>query len=120
MSISIFKENGNIIGAFDDKKNFKIKTFHRILDTLINHGYFKTKKQCGTNIKEDLKLLYSETDYTFIYKDCKFEKITLILNEIEKIEIVRDQTENVFISYSLSTLNKPIEFLEVKDLYSSE
>ena len=121
MSVIIFKKNNNITGIFDDKKVFKTSSFHFILDILLGKQYFKTKKQCGVAIKEDLKLLYSEEDYTFIFKDCKFEKHTMKLNYIETINIPKQKIESdFFVFYTTLTLNKPIQMLEVESLYTNK
>ena len=119
MSIIILSMNGNNVGVFDDKKVFKTKSFHYILENLINRGYFKTKKQCGVKIKDDLKLLYDNDDYTFMYKDVKFSKIILELNELESIKIEKKVIDNnIFVIYTLQELTKPIAMLDVKDLYN--
>lgn len=119
MSVIIFKENDKIMGVFDDKKSFKNSSFHYILDVLIKKNYFNTKKQCGVNIKEDLKLLYSEENYAFIFKDYKFEKITMELNHIETINIPKQKIESdIFVFYTIATLNKPIQLLELESLYT--
>ena len=111
--------NGNNVGVFDDKKVFKTKSFHYILENLISKGYFKTKKQCGVKIKDDLKLLYDNDDYTFMYKDTKFSKIILELNELESVKIEKKVIDdNIFVVYTLQELTKPIEMLDVKDLYN--
>jgi hypothetical protein len=110
----LFKRDNKILGLFNDKIEFKTKTFHHILDYLISKSYFKTKKQCGTKIKNDLKLFYSENDYTFLYKDIKFEKTTFKFNVIEKV--VKEIKSNNFICYKITELSKPIVSLEVKDL----
>ena len=119
MSIIILSMNGNNVGVFDDKKVFKTKSFHYILENLINRGYFKTKKQCGVKIKDDLKLLYDNDDYTFMYKDVKFSKIILELNELESIKIEKKVIDNnIFVIYTLQELTNPIAMLDVKDLYN--
>ena len=46
MSPILFSQNDKPVAVFDDKKLFKSKSFHYILDILIKQGYFKTKKQC--------------------------------------------------------------------------
>ena len=119
MSVIVFSKNDKNIGVFNDKKDFKTKSFHYILDSMINEGYFKTKKQCGVKIKDDLKLLYESEDYTFIYKNIKFSKFTFELNNIEVIEVKKKTIENsIFIVYNLDELNKPLEMLDVEDLYN--
>ena len=120
MSIIIFSENDKNVAVFDDKKIFKTKSFHYILDTLINKGYFKTKKQCGMKIKDDLKMLYDGEDYTFIYKDIKFSKTAFDLNTLEIVEVEKKKVvENgIFIVYTLQDLSKPIEMLDVTELYN--
>ena len=49
---------GKII--FDDKAKFKTSTFHYILHTLLSTKLFKTKKECGMAIKEELKKMSAE------------------------------------------------------------
>ena len=111
----IFRRDNKILGLFNDKSEFKTKSFHYILDYLISKSYFKTKKQCGTKIKDDLKLMYSEDNYTFLYKDIKFEKTTFLFNIIEKI-IKESQSDSNFICYKNTELSRPIAMLDIKDL----
>lgn len=119
MSAILFSQNDKIIGIFNDKNVFKTKSFHYILDTLIGKEYFKTKKQCGMKIKDDLKLFYEEQEYTFIYKDMKFSKVSYQMNELELVEIVKKEiTNNIFVMYDIGTLGTSIEMLEVSDLYT--
>lgn len=121
MTALLFKENDKIIGIFNDKKIFKTSTFHYILDIMLEKKYFKTKKQCGVKIKEDLKLFFSEENYTFIYKDCKFEKLSMKFNHLEIINIPKQKIQSdIFVVYTIATLNKPIELLEVESLFSSK
>ena len=119
MSVILFSENDKVMGTFDDKKSFKTKTFHYILSSLIDKGYLKTKKQCGTTIKEDLKLLYDDSDYTFMFKDIKYSKKTLELNILEFLKEEKVSMEDInFIVYKLVDIDKPLELLEVSDLYN--
>ena len=110
----IFKRDNKVIGLFNDKSEFKTKSFHYILEFLISKSYFKTKKQCGVKIKNDLKLFYSEDNYTFLYKDVKFEKNVLEFNVIEKI-VKESVKSNNFICYKVTELSKPIPFLNIKE-----
>ena len=119
MSIIVFSENDKNVAVFEDKKAFKTKSFHYILENLINKGYFKTKKQCGMNIKDDLKLLYDDNDYSFTYKDVKFSKQLFELDTLEIVKVEKKIDENnIFIVYTLQDLSKPIEMLDVSDLYN--
>ena len=118
MAVIVFSQNDKNIGAFDDKKQFKTKSFHFILDTLISKGYFKTKKQCGMKIKDELKLLYEEGNYTFMYKDVKFSKNVFDLNELEVVQIKKKVISNLFIQYTIETLSKPLEMIDVSQFYN--
>jgi hypothetical protein len=119
MSAILFSQNDKIVGIFNDKNVFKTKSFHYILDVLIGKGYFKTKKQCGMKIKDDLKLFYEEPEYTFIYKDVKFSKSSYEMNSLEVIETIKKEIENnIFVVYDISSLGAPLEMLEVSDLYN--
>ena len=119
MSTILFSQNDKPIAVFDDKKIFKTKSFHYILDSLIKQGYFKTKKQCGMNIKSDLKLLFEEGDYAFMYKDMKFSKQLFELNNLEILKEEKKIIENnIYIVYTLQDLNSPIEMINVTDLYN--
>jgi len=120
MSAYIFKINGEICGVFDNKKDFKNITFYRILDELMSKGSYKTKKQCGNAIKEDLKLFYGEDNYSFISEKIQFEKECLEMNKIIKSEEktinipkIETQTESNYVFYSLSDLNKPVKLIDV-------
>lgn len=120
MSAYIFKINGDIHGVFDNKKDFKNITFYRILDELIGKGGYKTKKQCGNAIKEDLKLFYSEDNYSFVSDYINFEKECLVMNKVIKIEEktinipkIETQTDSNYIFYSLSDINKPVKLIDV-------
>ena len=117
MTAIVFSQNDKNIAVFDDKNAFKTKSFHYILDTLISKGHFKTKKQCALKIKEDLKLLYGEDIYTFIYKDVKFNKVCFITNDLEVVKIEK-KIDDTFVFYTIETLTKPLEMLEVSDLYN--
>jgi len=117
MSVFVFKENEEIIGVFDDKTKFKNSTFHYILDCLISKGIFKTKKQCGIKIKEDLKLLYSENNYTFIYSGIKFSKTELRINKINRIIIPKQYISDInFIYFGKYEISKPLPLLPLDDL----
>jgi hypothetical protein len=119
MSPILFSQNDKPIAVFDDKKIFKTKSFHYILDSLIKRGYFKTKKQCGMKIKEDLKLLFEEGDYSFIYKDMKFCKQIFEMNDLQIVKEEKCVLEsNIYIVYNLQDINSPIEMLDVTDLYN--
>ena len=119
MSPILFSQNDKPVAVFDDKKAFKSKSFHYILDSLIKQGYFKTKKQCGMKIKEDLKMLFEEGDYTFIYKDMKFCKQMFEMNELEIVKEEKCVIDNVtYVFYALEDINKPIDMLDVTDLYN--
>jgi hypothetical protein len=118
MSVIVFSQNDKNVGVFDDKKVFKSKSFHFILDTLINKGYFKTKKQCGMKIKDDLKILYEDSDYAFTYKDIKFSKTVFVTNELEIVKIEKKTDDNVFVVYTIDTLNSPLEMLDVTEFYN--
>mgnify|MGYP003646603336 FL=1 len=119
MSPILFSQNDKPVAVFDDKKLFKSKSFHYILDILIKQGYFKTKKQCGMKIKEDLKLLFEEDDYTFIYKDIKFSKQIFEMNELVIVKEEKCVLDNViYVYYSLEDINKPIDMIDVADLYN--
>lgn len=118
MSVIVFSQNDKNIGVFDDKKVFKSKSFHFILDTLISKGYFKTKKQCGMKIKDDLKILYEDSDYSFIYKDVKFSKNVFIPNELEIVKIEKKDDDSVFVIYTIETLNAPLDMLDVTEFYN--
>lgn len=120
MSAYIFKINGDIHGVFDNKKDFKNITFYRILDELMGKGCYKTKKQCGNAIKEDLKIFYSEDNYSFISDHINFEKECLVMNKVIKIEEktinipkIETQTDSNYIFYSLSDINKPVKLIDV-------
>lgn len=136
MAATVFKLDGEMVGIFDNKKDFKNISFHYILDYLIAKGFYKTKKQCGNAIKEDLKLLYSEETYAFISHSIKFEKLTFHMNKInkkietpvkeEKIEVKDevsipklslDPTGN-FVFYTISDLTKPVKLIDVKRYFS--
>lgn len=117
MSVFVFKENEEIVGIFDDKTKFKNSTFHYILDSLISKGIFRTKKQCGLKIKEDLKLLYSENSYTFIYSGIKFSKFEFGLNKIDRIIVPKQYISDInFIYFSKSEILKPLPLLPLDDL----
>ena len=128
MAATIFKLDGELVGVFDNKKDFKNISFHYILDHLIAKGFYKTKKQCGNAIKEDLKLLYSEDNYVFTTKSIRIEKETMKMNCIEKpiekpkpekpkeeksddISIPKQGSNYVF--YTISDLSKPIKLIDV-------
>lgn len=136
MAATVFKLDGEMVGIFDNKKDFKNISFHYILDYLIAKGFYKTKKQCGNAIKEDLKLFYSEETYAFISNSVKFEKLTFSMNKInkkietpvkeEKIEVKDevsipklslDPTGN-FVFYTISDLTKPVKLIDVKRYFS--
>ena len=117
MSAYLFKENDEIVGIFDDKTKFKNSTFHYILDSLISKGMFKTKKQCGLKIKDDLKMLYSENNYSFLYNGQKFTKVTMDMNKVLCLTIPRQYTSEInFIFFKKEDLVKPIPLLSVSDL----
>lgn len=120
MTAYVFKISGDIHGVFDNKKDFKNATFYRILDELMRKGSYKTKKQCGNAIKEDLKLFYSEDNYSFISDYINFEKECLVMNKIIKTEEktinipkIEIQTQSNYIFYSLSDINKPVKLIDV-------
>lgn len=120
MTAYVFKISGDIHGVFDNKKDFKNVTFYRILDELMRKGSYKTKKQCGNAIKEDLKLFYSEDNYSFISDYINFEKECLVMNKIIKTEEktinipkIEIQTQSNYIFYSLSDINKPVKLIDV-------
>ena len=120
MTAYVFKISGDIHGVFDNKKDFKNATFYRILDELMGKGGYKTKKQCGNAIKEDLKLFYSEDNYSFISDHINFEKECLVMNKIIKVEEktinipkIETQTDSNYIFYSLSDINKPVKLIDV-------
>ena len=117
MSIIVFSKNDKSIGVFNDKNTFKTKSFHYILDVLIKNGHFKTKKQCGMKIKDDLKLLYEDDEYTFQYKDIKFSKIVFNVNELEIVKL-QNKAKNLFISYTIETLSKSLEMFDVSNFYN--
>ena len=119
MSIILFSQNDKTVAVFDDMKKFKTKSFHFILDSLIKQDYFKTKKQCGMKIKTELKMLFEEGDYTFIYKDMKFSKQIFDLNDLEIVKQEKTSIENnIYIVYTLEDINSPIEMLDVAELYN--
>lgn len=121
MSTIVFQENDKTIGVFDDRNIFKTKSFHYILELLINKGYFKTKKQCGVKIKDDLKLLYDDSEYTFKYKDIKFGKLLMEMNTLDMpVKPVANLEDALFICYSISDISKPLDMLDVKDLFTQK
>jgi len=128
MSATIFKLDGELLGVFNNKKDFKNTSFHYILEYLISKGFYKTKKQCGNAIKEDLKLLYSEETYVFTYNSIRFEKQTLTMNKIGKkieppvkmkikddvhIPKISTGVSGNYVFYTISDLTKPVKLIDV-------
>ena len=127
MTAIVFKLDGELFGVFDNKKDFKNISFHYILDYLISKGFYKTKKQCGNAIKEDLKMLYSEENYVFVRNSVKFEKQSITMNKIEQKIVKPEKTtsksidsipkitssENNYVFYSISDLAKPVKMIDI-------
>ena len=137
MVATVFKIDGELVGVFDNKKDFKNTSFHYILDYLISKGFYKTKKQCGNAIKDDLKLLYSEENYVFISHSIRFEKQTFRMNKIERkiekpvkeikkeedkdevsIPKISSGTSGNYVFYSISDLSKPVKLIDVKRYFT--
>ena len=113
--MEIDKNNMKIIGIFDDKTLFKHKSFHYILDRLIQEKYFKTKKNCGENIKGNLKNFYKEENFSFSHEKLTFSKKSLILNKID--ELKKEKKKMKYIVFTKQELNKQLDMLKSDDLY---
>ena len=106
-----------VVGIFSNNDEFKQKSFHFILDMLMQSNLFVNKKECGLAIKNDLKALYSTLNYSFSYNGHEFSKMTRELDKIEYISIPKQYSVNVkFIVYKESELNKPLTMVGVSDL----
>ena len=120
MCALLFKCNDQIIGVFDDKIKFKTSTFHYIINTFLAAGMFKTKKECGMSVKEELKKMYSEENFTFSRRDYKFDKISLQMNRIA-ISIPRQYSSDTrFLFYRENELNISIPLLSVTELINCD
>lgn len=106
-----------IVGIFDNKGDFKQKTFHFILDKLLENNLFVNKKECGLAIKSDLKALYSTDNYSFGYHGHVFSKITSEPNQIRYISIPQQYSATTkFIVFRPDDLQKPLKMLTIDDL----
>lgn len=113
----ILLEEDNIVGVFDDKEKFKRTTFNYILERLMEVGKYESKKQCGMKIKEDLKLLYGDFEYSFVHEGLKFTKKLFEMNNVKNPIVVPniDMTisKHCFMYYNLSELNKPLPLHDI-------
>lgn len=107
----VFRYNDKIVGVFDDKSVFKNTTFHFILNLLISAKLFDTKKECGIALREDLKQLYTDSDFTFTYKSHEFNKKTLETNKIVVTIPTPYYSEHNFIFFT--DINKAIPMLSI-------
>ena len=82
---------------------------------------FKTKKECGMSVKEELKKMYSEENFTFSRRDYKFDKISLQMNRIANI-YPRDNisSDTRFLFYRENELNISIPLLSVAELINCD
>ena len=117
MEVYTLLYGSDVVGIFSDKDEFKQKSFHFILDTLINNNLFVNKRECGVAIKSNLKTLYSSPDYSFTYNGHSFSKMTNELNTIRYISIPKQYSADTeFIVYTIDDLTKPLTMLSVSDL----
>ena len=106
----VFKYNDKIFGVFDDKNTFKNETFHFILNLLISDNKFTTKKECGLAIRNELKQLYTNSDFSFTYNNHVFTKKTFETNKLSSISPPY-RSEHDFIFFT--DINKPIPMLAI-------
>jgi hypothetical protein len=111
----------DVVGIFNDKGEFKQKSFHFILDVLIDSNLFVNKKECGLAIKNELKSMYSMSEYSFSYHGHKFSKFTNEINKIHYIYIPKQYSvDTKFILYNIDQLNEPLPMLGFTDLIVSK
>jgi len=111
-------ENDKVVGVFDDKEKFKRTTFNYILDRFMEVGKYESKKQCGVKIKEDLKLLYGDFEYTFVHEGIKYTKQIFEMNKlVDPIVVPRieedTKSKHKFLYYTLPELNKPLPLHDI-------
>jgi hypothetical protein len=115
MSVIIFELDEVIVGVFDNKVDFKNMSFNYIIDHMMSNHNFETKRKCGLSIKDDLKMLNIEENYSFIVKNNNFKKQTLLLNKI-KVNISKKPEPKQTSSYKVYNaidLTKPITLVDI-------
>ena len=117
MSVIVFKIDEVVVGVFDNKVDFKNMSFKYIIEHMMSKYKFETRRNCGLTIKEDLKMLNREENYTFTVIDSKFERRTLLLNTIKdnihKPKQSKPKQAPPYKVYKLCDLVKPISLIDI-------
>jgi len=107
--IYLFKENGNILGAYDSFLKFKKDIFFYIIEAYLEKEKFETKLDAGKSLKETFSKFFGGD----------LEKITLDETEwsfqefFSNVEISKENKKKKL----FSTLDKPIPLVPLSPLY---